>query len=394
VSTNTIVVGPFHPILEEPEFFTLTVDGEEVVDADVRISYNHRGIEKLCEDLTYDQIPFLLARVCGICSASHPMAFCQAVEELSDVEVPLRARYIRAMICELERIHSHLLWVGLAGHFIGYNTVFMWAWKYREPVLDLCEKLTGNRNHYENFCVGGCRRDIPQESLPEIRVMAEGLIPPVEMLTNAVLDDPVLRVRLEGVGVLKKEDAVRWCVTGPTARGSGLPIDVRADEPNNTYDLFDWNVQVQDAGDVFAKTVVRLLETREAVNIILKCLDQMEPGEIRTQVREDPEGEGLGRAEAPRGETFHYVRGNGTNYPERYKVRAPTFVNLPSFKSSVIGEALADAILIVAAMDPCYSCTERMGVVRLRAHGKKESIDQQTLLRMCQEKTERIRRSC
>jgi len=392
--TSTIVVGPYHPILEEPEFFTLTVDGEEIVDADVRISYNHRGIEKLCEDLTYDQIPFLLARICGICSASHPMAFCQAVEDLCGVEVPLRARYLRAIICELERIHSHLLWVGLAGHFIGYNTVFMWAWKYREPVLDLCEKFTGSRNHYDNFCVGGCRRDIPQEAIPEIRAMVDNLVEPVEMLTNAVLDDPVLGVRLRGVGVLSKEEAIRWCVTGPTARGSGVPIDVRADEPCGTYDLFDWKVHVQDAGDVFAKAVVRLLETREAIEIIRKCLNQIEPGEIGVEVREVPVDEGIGHAEAPRGETFHYVRGNGTNYPDRYKVRAPTSVNLPSFKANVIGEELADAILIVAAMDPCYSCTERMGVVRLRAHGKKEVIDQQTLMRMCREKTERIRRSC
>ena len=394
MSTNKIIVGPFHPIMEEPEFFTLTVDGEHVVDADVRLSYNHRGIEKRCESLTYDQIPFLLARICGICSASHPMAFCQAVEDLCGVEVPLRGRYLRAIICELERVHSHLLWAGLAGHFIGYNTVFMWAWKYREPVLDLCERITGNRNHYDNFCVGGCRRDIPQEAVPEIRALVESLIGPLDMLTNAVLDDPVLRVRLGGVGVLRKEDAVRWCVTGPTARGSGLPIDVRADEPCGTYDLFDWSVQVQDAGDVFAKAVVRLLETRESIHILKQCLDQMEPGEICAEVRDVPAGEGIGRAEAPRGETFHYVRGNGTNYPERYKVRAPTYVNLPSFKANVIGAELADAILIVAAMDPCYSCTERVGVVRKRLGGRKETIDRQTLLRLCQEKTERIRRQC
>ena len=394
MSANKIVVGPFHPIMEEPEFFTLMVDGETVVDADVRISYNHRGIEKLCEDLTYDQIPFLLARICGICSASHPMAFCQAVEDLCGVEVPERGLYLRSIICELERIHSHLLWVGLAGHFIGYNTVFMWAWKYREPVLDLCEKFTGNRNHYDNFCVGGVRRDMPEEALPEIRTLMDEVAEKVEMLTGAVLDDPVLRTRLEGVGVLKKEDAIRYCVTGPTARGSGLPIDVRADEPYAAYDLVDWEVKFQEAGDVFAKAVVRLLETAESIAIMRQCLDRIEPGEIRAEVREVPEGEGIGHAEAPRGETFHYVRGNGTNYPERYKVRAPTYVNLPSFKANVIGAELADAMLIVAAMDPCYSCTERMGVVRPRAHGKKEVIDKRTLIRMCQDKTERIRRQC
>lgn len=390
---TVIPIGPFHPIQEEPEFFQLTVEGETVVDVDVRISYNHRGIERLCQDLTYDQIPFLLARICGICSASHPMAFCQAVEDLCYTEVPLRGRYLRAIICELERIHSHLLWVGLAGHFIGYNTVFMWAWKYREPVLDLCERFLGNRNHYENFCVGGCRRDIPSEAIPEIhKVMAE-LDKHLDMLTKAVLDDPVLKVRLGGVGILTEEEARRWCATGPTTRGSNVAIDVRRDEPYSIYDLIDWDVQVRPEGDVFAKTVVRLLEIIDAVKIIRQCLDQIEPGEIRAEVREIPEGEGIGRAEAPRGETFHYVCSDGTNYPVRYKVRAPTYVNLPSFKASVVGQELADAMLTVAAMDPCYSCTERVAVVRKRRHGKKEILDQKTLLQMSRDKTERIKRS-
>jgi len=390
---TVIPVGPFHPIQEEPEFFELTVEGEEVVDVDVRISYNHRGIERLCQDLTYDQIPFLLARICGICSASHPMAFCQACEDLCGVEVPPRGLYLRSIICELERIHSHMLWLGLAGHFIGYNTVFMWAWKYREPVLDLLEKLVGNRNQYENFCIGGCRRDIPQEQMPEIIKVMDEIEGPVEMLTKAVLDDPVLKVRLGGIGILTEQDARRWCTAGPTARGSNVAIDVRSDEPYAAYDLIDWQVQVQPAGDVMAKTVVRLLETLEAIKILRRCVEQIEPGEIKNEVREMPEGEGIGRAEAPRGETFHYVCSDGTNYPERYKVRAPTYVNLPSFRSSVIGQELADAMLSVAAMDPCYSCTERVAVVRKRLGSKREVIDQRTLLQMSWDKTERIRRS-
>jgi len=391
--TRTIIpIGPFHPIQEEPEFFQLTVEGEIIVEADVRISYNHRGIERLCQDLTYDQIPFLLARICGICSASHPMAFCQACEDLCGVEVPERAVYLRSLICELERIHSHMLWVGLAGHFIGYNTVFMWAWKYREPVLELFEKLLGNRNHYENFCVGGARRDIPQERLPEIIAAMDEIEGPIEMLTNAVLDDPVLKTRLGGIGILTNEDAKLWCTTGPTARGSDVPIDVRRDEPYAAYDLLDWDVITQPAGDVLAKAVVRLLETLEAIKIIRKCVAQMNPGEIRTEVREMPEGEGIGHAEAPRGETFHYVCSDGTNYPLRYKVRAPTFVNLPSFKATLIGQELADAMLSVAAMDPCYSCTERVAVIRKRLGGKRDVIDQQKLIEMSWEKTERIRR--
>ena len=386
-----IPIGPFHPIQEEPEFFQLTVEGERVVDMDVRLSYNHRGMEKLCQGLTYDQIPVLLARVCGICSASHPMAFCNALEDVCGIEAPPRARHIRTIICEMERLHSHLLWVGLAGHFIGYNTVFMWAWKYREPILDWYERAFGNRNHYENHCVGGVRRDLPEDEIEPLGKLLDEMMPKVEMLTKAVLDDPVLSVRLRGIGTLSKEDARLWCTTGPTVRGSGLYVDVRANEPYAAYDLVEWDVVTQEEGDVFSKAVVRLLECFEAEKIIRQCLRQMEPGPLRAEVREIPKGEGIGHAEAPRGETFHYVCSNGTNRPERYKVRAPTFVNLPSFKAQVIGQELADAMLIVAAMDPCYSCTERVAVVEPRRSGVRR-LSQDELIRMSWAKTERIRR--
>lgn len=317
------------------------------------------------------------------------MAFCQACEDLCGVEVPERGLYLRSIICELERIHSHMLWVGLAGHFIGYNTVFMWAWRYREPVLDLLEKLIGNRNNYENFCVGGCRRDIGQEHLPEIKKAMNDLQGPVEMLTKAVLDDPVLKVRLGGIGALSEEKARDWCVTGPTARSSNLKIDVRYNEPYAAYDRIDWQVQYLPDGDVFSKAVIRLLETMESIKIIRQCVDQVEPGDIRAEVREMPPGEGIGHAEAPRGETFHYVCSDGTNYPIRYKVRAPTYVNLPSFKSSVVGQELADAMLVVAAMDPCYSCTERMAVVDRKRHIE-GVLTMKDLLQLTHEKTARL----
>ena len=375
--------------MEEPEFFQLYVEGETVVDCDVRISYNHRGMEKRCETLTFDQIPLLLARICGICSASHPMASARAFEDLCGIEVPQRAKLIRTIVCELERIHSHMLWVGLAGHFIGYNTVFMWAWRYREPILDLCEKVCGNRNHYENFKLGGCRRDIPQDLIPEILEAVDEVEKPVKMLTAAVLDDPVLALRLKGIGILTEEAGRAYCITGPTARGSNIGIDVRADEPYAAYDQVDWDVIVQPECDVFAKAVVRLLETLEAVKIIRQCLEKMEPGEIDNEPRTIPEGEGIGRAEAPRGETFHYVRSDGTNYPIRYKARAPTFVNLPSFKACVVGQQLADAMLTVAAMDPCYSCTERMAVVDPRGRYG-QFITRKQLLELSHEKTRRL----
>ncbi|MFQ6036563.1 MAG: nickel-dependent hydrogenase large subunit [Sedimentisphaerales bacterium] len=363
IKKPVLAVGPFHPLQEEMEFYQLTVDGEKVTDIDVRLSYNHRGIEKLSETLQFDQIPFLVSRICGICSASHPLAYVQAVEELVGVKPPERALYVRVIINELERIHSHLLWVGLAGHFIGYDTVFMWAWKYREPVLDLLEEITGNRNNYGNVKVGGCREDIPNELKPKILKELDKIEKKTEMLTKAVLDDPILHARLKGVGVLSKEAAIKYAVVGPTARGSGVAIDVRRDDPYAAYADLDWNVITQPEGDVFAKAVVRFLETFESIKMVRQALAKLPNGPVTTEVKEIPPGEAVGHAEAPRGETFHYVRSDGGNRPIRHKVRAPSYVNVPSFKASCIGGDIADVTITLAAVDPCYSCTERLAVV-------------------------------
>ncbi len=390
--SQIVPIGPYHPLLEEPEFFTLKVEGERVVDMDVRIGYNHRGIEKLAESKTWDQDTFLVERVCGICSTSHPIAYVNAVEDLLELEIPERAKFIRSVVAEMERLHSHLLWVGLAGHFIGYNTVFMWAWKYREPVLEIFERITGNRNHYAMMRIGGVRKDILKEDIPDFLKALDELAKKNEMLTKAVIDDPVLHARLKGVGVLSKKDAVEYSVLGPTARGSGYDIDVRRDAPYAAYDLVDWQVITFQEGDVFAKAAVRLLENAESIKIIKQCLERLQElpeGDFFVPVEEIPVGEGIGHGEAPRGEVFHYVRSDGSNCPIRHKIRAPTFQNLPSFKASCIGETIADVALITAAIDPCYCCTERM--VAVDVDSGKRLFNGQDLVRLCQEKTERIR---
>jgi membrane-bound hydrogenase subunit alpha len=389
VKKPLLAVGPFHPLQEEMEYFQLTVDGEIVTDIDMRISYNHRGIEKISESLQFDQVPYLVSRVCGICSASHPLAYINAVEDIVGVTPPERAQYIRVIINELERMHSHLLWVGLGGHFIGYDTVFMWAWKYREPVLDLLEAITGNRNNYGNVRVGGCREDIPDELKPKILEELDKLEKKVEMLTKAVLDDPILHARLKGVGVLSKEDAIKFAVTGPTARGSDIAIDARHDDPYAAYGDLDWKVITQPEGDVFAKAVVRLLEVLEAIKMCREAVKKLPKGPIALEIKEIPAGEGCGRAEAPRGETFHYVRSDGGNRPTRHKIRAPSYVNVPSFRASCIGEHIADVTITLAAVDPCYSCTERVAVVDLHHN---IVHDYEALLRMSREKTTRIKK--
>lgn len=362
-SRHVVEIGPFHPLLEEPVGFSLTIEGERVVAIEARMDYIHKGLERLVQERTYDMVPILLERICGICSVTHSVCFCHAVEDLLGVEIPPRAAYIRTIIGELERLHSHLLWVGLAGHFIGYNTVFMWAWKYREPICDAFEMLTGHRQNSALPLVGGVRRDVPVEYFPAIRQILDELEGQTQRLTSAVLDDPVLAARLKGVGVLTPEAALDFGVVGPTARASGLDTDVRRDEPYAAYAEVDWKVITQPAGDVFAKAVVRLLEIFESIRILRQCLDRIPPGPINLGTLHVPPGEGIGRYEAPRGEDVHYVRSNGTNMPERLKVRAPSYVNIPSFKASCLGAPMADVMITLAACDPCYSCTERAMVL-------------------------------
>jgi NADH-quinone oxidoreductase subunit D len=389
MAKRVIPIGPYHPLQEEPEFFTLTVEGETVTGIDVRLGYNHRGIEKLCESRTYDQIPFVIERICGICSTSHPFASVRAMEDIFPMEVPRRARYIRTIIAEGERIHSHLLWLGLAGHFLGYNTVYMWAWKLREEILDVMEILSGNRNNYAMFKPGGVRRDLKAEDIPGALAKINGIVPTLAMLRDAILDDPVLHARLKGVGVLTKDEAIAFSALGPTARASGVARDVRKDCPYGAYDEVDWQMIVTTNGDVFDKAVVRVLETLESVTIMTTCLENLPDGPIDAGIEDIPPGEGIGHIEAPRGETFHYVRSDGTNRPVRYKVRAPTFMNLPTYKATILGHTLSDATIILAGIDPCYCCTERMAV---RDGAGAKRFSGKDLVRMSQAKTQRLMR--
>ena len=387
-----IPIGPYHPLQEEPEFFKLHVEGETVVGLEIELGYNHRGIEKLSESKTFEQTVFLVERICGICSTSHPIACVQAIEDAGDVEVPDRALYIRSLIGELERLHSHLLWLGLAGHFLGFNTVWMWVWRYREDLLDVMELITGNRNHYAMMKPGGVRRDIRREDIPTIRKLLGSIVDPIKLFRDAVVQDPVIHARLKNVGVLTAEEIIDYCALGPTARASGVAIDVRKDHPHAAYGLVDWDVCVEQNGDVFDKAVVRIREMFESIKIVEQCLDRLEivAGPIDSNPKEIKPGDGIGHYEAPRGEVFHYVRSDGSNRPARHKVRAPSFMNVPTDRTAVLGESVADATIILAAVDPCYCCTERVAAVD--ASTGRRMMGPQELLRLSAQKTEMLKK--
>ncbi len=362
-------LGPFYPTLEEPAYFRLFLEGERIVDCDYRGFYNHKGIEKLGDSaLNYNQIPFLAERICGICGTAHSTAYCQAVEMVAEIEVPLRARYIRSIMGEFERIHSHLLWLGIAGHVVGFDTILMQVWRIREPIMWLSEKVTGNRKTYGMNIVGGVRRDIPKEMHSEILEIVDKLDKETRAVLDAISTDTPLLMRLENVGVLKNADAVKYAALGPTARGSGVAIDARIDHPYAAYDLVEFEKVVETGEDVLARTLVRIKEVFQAVSIIRQCIKSMPEGPLVAKIDKPiPPGKiGLSSTEAQRGEAHHYVITGEDNQPIRWKARAPTYQNLQAIPSIIFNETIADVPLDIASIDPCFSCTERMETVDVK----------------------------
>jgi formate hydrogenlyase subunit 5 len=342
------------------------VDGETVVGSDYRGFYNHRGIEKLgCSELTYNQIPFIAERICGICGFTHSCTYCQAVEEAAGIEVPPRGRYIRSILLELERLESHMLWVGVAGHIISFDTILMQVWRMREPLMWLCERLTGNRKTYGMNLVGGVRRDIPEDAHQDILDVVGEIEREWRMLLSAIPGDTTLMARLRDVGYLSHEEAVARCATGPTARGSDVAIDVRADHPYAAFDELHTDKCVESTCDVLARTLVRLNETLVSIDQIREALRKMPPGPVRAEMDEaiPPGRQGMSAVEAPRGEVFHWVLTGEDNRPERWRVRAPTYANLQSVAPMIQGDSLADVPIGIGSFDPCFSCTERVTVV-------------------------------
>ncbi|MCE1248506.1 MAG: nickel-dependent hydrogenase large subunit [Firmicutes bacterium] len=367
MSKLTIPIGPQHPALKEPECFIITVDGERICEANMRLGYNHRGIEKRCEEITYIQSAYLIERVCGICSHSHSTAFIQAVEEIAGLEVPKRGLYIRTLFGELERIHSHLLWLGVAGHEIGFDTLLMYSWRDREIVMDILAMVSGNRVNYGMNSIGGVKRDISPEQADAILKAMDDLEERTKYYIELGLQETTLIKRLSGAGSISYEDATRLGAVGPTARASKVDQDVRRDDPYAAYAELEFNVITDDHNDVYGRTLVRLGELMESYKLVRQLIKNMPDGPIRKKgPRKIPAGEAISRYEAPRGEDVHYVKANGTDKAFRVKVRAPTLANLSAVSKMLEGDYLADVPIVIAAIDPCFSCTDRMAVRNIR----------------------------
>jgi len=356
-----IPMGPYHPGLEEPYKLDMICEGETVQDVNLKIGFNFRGIEHLAETRNYIQVIALMERVCGICSNVHTLTLCQAMEQLTNLNPPPRAKYIRTIVAELERLHSHVLWAGIAAKLMGFKTMFMTCFELREKVMDILQAISGNRVNYAMNCIGGVNRNIADPAA--ILVMVEAL--EKEMVKKVIpifTTSSTARSRCAGVGVLTMEKAISCGVVGPTARASGLPQDMRRAAPYAAYAELDFDVPVQPEGDVRARLLVRALEIMESCKILRQALAKIPPGEVQAGDGKFnfTTGTATSRIEGPRGEVIYSVSWKqGSRTPARVHVRTPTFANMPSVRWMMQGARLADTPLIQASIDPCYSCTDR-----------------------------------
>ena len=356
-----VPIGPQHPALKEPVNFRVIADGETIVRLELDISYNHRGIEKAAESRDFVRVLPLLERICGICSHSHTTVFAKGIEELMKVEVPPRAQYIRTIVAELERMHSHLLWLGVAAHEIGFNTLFMWTWRDREAVQDVLESITGNRVNYGTNEVGGVRRDLTPDVVRSSLKLLRPLEDRLAAYRDMVNEEETMMIRFRGIGKLSRAEALRLGTVGPTARASGVEYDIRRDDPYLIYEDLPWNVVTDSHGDVYGRTLVRIGELEQSLKIIEVALEHLPNGPIKKATpRAAPRGELLSRYEAPRGELAHFMRTNNTDKVERLDIRTPTLANWTSVAVSLVHQHLADIPVVVAAIDPCLSCTSRI----------------------------------
>ncbi|TLP35553.1 NADH-quinone oxidoreductase subunit C [Arcobacter arenosus] len=369
-----VPLGPLHITSDEPGHFRLYCDGDTIIDADFRLFYQHRGMEKLAENrMNYDQMGYLAERVCGICGYAHAIACIEAAEKAVGLEIPLRAQAIRVICLEIERLHSHLLNIGLACEVTGNVTSFMQIFRIREYSMELAQLVTGGRKTYGNVVMGGLRRDMSGEEIKKSLDLLKIIEQQTKEVWDAVMDDKSQIDRWIGVGVLDKQVARDFSPVGPNVRGSGFKRDSRYDHPYDFIDKLDFNIPVEHGGDVFSRETVRYYELLESVSIIRQCLEMLPGGQtvISTRTLISPEAFGIGNVEAPRGENIHWIMHGNAQKVYRWRCRAATYNNWPSLRYQFRGNTIADAALIVCSLDPCYSCTERVTVIDVNKNKSK-----------------------
>ncbi|CAH2605564.1 formate hydrogenlyase subunit HycE (plasmid) [Rhodovastum atsumiense] len=385
--TTVVPLGPLHITSDEPGHFRLFVDGEDIIDADYRMFYVHRGMEKVAETrMGYNEVTFLADRVCGICGYAHSVAYTSSVENALGIAVPERAQAIRSILLETERLHSHLLNLGLVCHFVGFDTGFMQFFRVREKAMTLAEMLTGSRKTYAINLIGGVRRDILGEQRTRTLQLIAELREEVTRLLDILQATPNFEGRVKGVGLLASQIARDYSPVGPVVRGSGFRRDTRVDHAFAGYGQVNLPVHVGEDGDVLSRTLIRAGEFYDSLSIIEQLLGAMPTGPVLTEdFTYKPYKFALGFTEAPRGEDVHWSMTGDNQKLYRWRCRASTYANWPVLRYMLRGNTVSDAPLIVGSIDPCYSCTDRVTVVDVRKASSK-TIPYKEMERYCRER--------
>ena len=366
-----INVGPQHPATHGVFRMRIFLEGERIVKVEPHIGYLHRGVEKLCELESWDMIPPVLERNDYLSPTSNSLAYCLAVEELAQIEVPKRAQYLRVIVAELQRVSSHLLWLGtwgldLGGAFGGGTTLFLWCFEDREKILNFMEKLTGTRFHTNFNQIGGVRYDVWSGFDREVFRLCDTLEKDIKNYFDILSENKVFLERTRGVGKIPQDLAKRCGCSGPVARGSGINFDVRRKFPYSSYDEFDFEVPTESDGDCFARFRVRMREMLESLKIVRQAVEGLPEGKIfaRKPIKSPtafrvPAGWTYKAVESPRGELGIFVVSDGKNKPYRLKIRSPSFSNLSVIPHIMPGHLFADAVAILGSLDPVFGDVDR-----------------------------------
>lgn len=350
--------GPQHPVLPEPLQLRLEIIDEKVVSALPVIGYVHRGLERLAEQKDFQQDTYLLEHICGICSFIHSTTYCSGIEEMMEIEIPERAKFLRVVWGEMHRIHSHLLALGLLADAFGFESLFYQIWRTREHIMDAMEFTTGGRVMLNAACIGGVRKDMNGEQIKFVLEKLDVIEKEFKEEAYVLLEDYTVKSRMIGVGALDADMAYSRGAVGPTARACGLKMDHRM-TGYFAYGQLDFEPVVETAGDAYARTKVRIGEVFQSLDLIRQALSKLPDTPLKTPFKGNPSGEVAVRAEQPRGEVLYYLKGNGTDKLARCRVRTPTFANIAPLLHMLNGCNLANVGVIVLSVDPCISCTER-----------------------------------
>ena len=358
--TINIPLGSQHISLLEPVKFIFECKNEKIANVSSDVGFVHRGIEKACTTkFKFDAIGYVVARVCGLCAITHSLSYTVAIEKLLGGEISKKASYLRILLLELDRIHSHMLCLSHTCENAGFEAMFMQIMGDREIVMQTQELITGNRVQFDYISVGGVNRDLTLQSSKDISLKLELLKKKVLGYIDEFTNNWSLSLKFKGVGMLTLDEAYTFNAIGPLARASGLKIDVRQEIDYLPFKEVGFEIQTANEGDINARNIVRLNEILNSIQMCQNILNGLPEGEISVKMRGKPKGEIVVRLEAPRGELMYYVKGNGTAMLDRLRIKTPTFSCIPAFSHIFLNEQYADAPAILASFDPCLSCTAK-----------------------------------